>query len=64
MPMISEAGWKYINNAVFTSVMNIYGPWFFIYGPPVLFENSTEGSYNETLNSHGKPPIWEVILKK
>ena len=40
---------KYNNNTVFASIMNIYSPQFFIYGPPVLF--NTGGPYNERLRA-------------
>ena len=44
---------EYNNNAVFEGIMIIYGPQFFIYGPPMLFMNmnNTEGPYNEKLRT-------------
>ena len=33
---------KYNNNAVFAGIKNIYGPRFFIDGPPVLFMPETK----------------------
>ena len=40
-----QSEFYYNNNAVFMGIMIIYGPRFFIYGPPVLFIKNTKSLF-------------------